>query len=580
MDSNFQPLPNNRDAFDGNAIDGHPIDGEDFRRLGIHAEEWRPSVIRRAASRSARGLARRLLRHQSPKAVQQLTQVSLSTYRLLDPRRRDDASARAHIGRILPQTLSSAEGVLFQAAVLNHSAPPKNHRPATRPANVDDDAFGKRFRVEPERASTLVEAPPVVRRQTGAIAEPSPAAVEWQSSLQQDDILQAGLRWRRWNRVARRFGVAGILLASILVGVVLGLGAGDDAPPATTAKDVMPAHQDPSQATTSCAVDWVGPRTMPVPDPIQLAESERRFADCYVDPKGIRTIDQMEQAIAMAETAFEDPDPLTRYVASLHATHWSWAVEPLDATGDRLEQFAHSYDLDLAAVVTQSYVSAIRCARKPEVAELVLGALPSVIDFLERSGEHRDSLMVLDHASAAVRPAGDSLERLGGSSGHLDRSLGHSDRSLGHFDSSLQRLTRQAEQNRELADWIDQRFPVEGSFPEGTDPLMVDAVGQYLTGVIERWDEGLDWLAENSDPLIAQAAQSEIEWERTGAGSPAEVAERWEAVADRVGGRSHRLAVYRHIADLLENETEAVLLVETNRQRMRALVVPVIFRSR
>jgi hypothetical protein len=84
------------------------LDAEDFRRLGVRPHECRLEVIRRAATRSARALAEQQLDAPSEQVGLQLSRVTTSAYRLLDPRLRRDSSQRAHVGRILPVTLTFA----------------------------------------------------------------------------------------------------------------------------------------------------------------------------------------------------------------------------------------------------------------------------------------------------------------------------------------------------------------------------------------------------------------------------------------------------------------------------------------
>ena len=81
---------------------------DDFHRIGIQLKETRLDVIRRAAFRAAKSLARRQLKTPNTLTEQQLSRIAVSTYRLLDPRQREDRQSRAHVGRIRP-------GVLFQA---------------------------------------------------------------------------------------------------------------------------------------------------------------------------------------------------------------------------------------------------------------------------------------------------------------------------------------------------------------------------------------------------------------------------------------------------------------------------------
>ncbi len=89
------------------------LDLEDFRRLGVRPHECRLTVIRNAAARSAKTLAERQLAAPSEQVALQLSRVATSTYRLLDPRQRHDTFQRAHVGRILPNTLAGAANTNF-----------------------------------------------------------------------------------------------------------------------------------------------------------------------------------------------------------------------------------------------------------------------------------------------------------------------------------------------------------------------------------------------------------------------------------------------------------------------------------
>lgn len=123
-----------------------PIDlhDEDFRRLGVRPHECRVSVIRRAATRSARALAEQQLDAPSEQVGLQLSRVATSAYRLMDPRQRDDSGQRVHIGRIVPVTLNFPLHVtLVEAASLRSSRAPfhdnfeaepaENSEPETQP---------------------------------------------------------------------------------------------------------------------------------------------------------------------------------------------------------------------------------------------------------------------------------------------------------------------------------------------------------------------------------------------------------------------------------------------------------------
>ncbi len=101
------------------------LDPGDFDRLGVHPQECRLTVIRRAAARAALLAAQANARRDTtqtsdapeanPGLAQELSLVAASAYRLLDPRRRVDATERAHVGRILPGALLAAGHTKFHS---------------------------------------------------------------------------------------------------------------------------------------------------------------------------------------------------------------------------------------------------------------------------------------------------------------------------------------------------------------------------------------------------------------------------------------------------------------------------------
>lgn len=80
----------------------------DFQRLGIRRMEFRPQVIRRAVYRAAHPLV--LLHRTDPDGdvMRLLSDVLISGYRVLDPRRREDPAIRVMLGRIHPQLVDEA----------------------------------------------------------------------------------------------------------------------------------------------------------------------------------------------------------------------------------------------------------------------------------------------------------------------------------------------------------------------------------------------------------------------------------------------------------------------------------------
>ncbi len=100
---------------------------DDFLRIGVRPQEYRLTVIRRAALRAASQVTQTTvaaglrnpvanLRDTDPgspspsdqQLQRELSRVIASAYRVLDPRRRSDAAERAYVGRILPNALLAA----------------------------------------------------------------------------------------------------------------------------------------------------------------------------------------------------------------------------------------------------------------------------------------------------------------------------------------------------------------------------------------------------------------------------------------------------------------------------------------
>jgi len=105
--------------FDMNAgiesLDASHIEGEnesanedDFAVVGVRNLEWRLSVIRVAAHRSAETIASSYLDEPSWEIEEHLTRIVLSTYRLIDPRYRDSYFQRVRVGRLMPMLLQKA----------------------------------------------------------------------------------------------------------------------------------------------------------------------------------------------------------------------------------------------------------------------------------------------------------------------------------------------------------------------------------------------------------------------------------------------------------------------------------------
>jgi len=192
---------------------------EDFHRLGVRPHEMRLTVIRRAASKTSRALAESQLKEPSATAALQLSRVTTSAYRLLDPRNRGDALQRVHIGRILPTVLMWAGQTKFQ-----------NQQPGIRKnaiaggsirlsENSDGPGSAVLFQGGGLSEADLIE---LMELDSTPLLAGKPA---WAHSLTDGDLLQRASLAHRWNRLKKHFSNRWVLLGvgGLIMGVLVGL---------------------------------------------------------------------------------------------------------------------------------------------------------------------------------------------------------------------------------------------------------------------------------------------------------------------------------------------------------------------
>ncbi|OUX51350.1 MAG: hypothetical protein CBE43_03695 [Rhodopirellula sp. TMED283] len=207
-------LPKSQSALD--------LQVEDFERLGICPDEMRLTVIRRAAIQSSRTLAESQLANPSDTAALQLSRVTVSAYRLLDPRQRADAHQRIHVGRILPTVLMWAGQTKFE-----------NQQTGGRKAQIagvgtagalgtDDEHAGTPFQGGGLSESDLIE---LMELDSTPLLAGQPA---WTQSFSDVDILGRTLFFKRWNRWKRlllsrwyAIGLAIILVVLFVAALVI-----------------------------------------------------------------------------------------------------------------------------------------------------------------------------------------------------------------------------------------------------------------------------------------------------------------------------------------------------------------------
>ena len=193
---------------------------EDFQRLGVRPDEMRLTVIRRAATQSSRTLAESQLTEPSDTAALQLSRVTTSAYRLLDPRKRGDAHQRIHVGRILPTVLMWAGQTKFQnqPAGAHKNSMSRTAISGAMGANGADASM-------PFQGGGLSEADLIelMELDSTPLLAGQPT---WAQSLSDNDILRRTpllKRWNRWKRVLvnRWYAIGlGVVLIVLFLGAL------------------------------------------------------------------------------------------------------------------------------------------------------------------------------------------------------------------------------------------------------------------------------------------------------------------------------------------------------------------------
>ena len=194
---------------------------EDFERLGVRPDEMRLTVIRRAATQASRTLAESQLSNPSDTAALQLSRVTISAYRLLDPRQRGDVHQRIHVGRILPTVLTWAGQTKFQNQQTGGRKAQVARVGMSGALGTGDAEASMPFQGGGLSESDLIE---LMELDSTPLLAGQPA---WAQSFSDVDILGRTIflkRWNRWRRVLltrwHAIGLAVILVVLFVVGFV------------------------------------------------------------------------------------------------------------------------------------------------------------------------------------------------------------------------------------------------------------------------------------------------------------------------------------------------------------------------
>lgn len=202
-------------------------DAEDFRRIGLRRAEFRPLIIRLALKRAAAGTVDCMPAvGSSLERAQKVSEVLISGYRVMDPRRRSDSQQRAMLGRLHLQVLEESLGVTSLSI-------PGGDRDRKSPTGFRPSEDSQRYRwgmVNSEAASVddLLEERVANLWGVGSFAPAANAGMQaagdlsrWRAALSAEDLLNPPLRLRALRAFRRgaaswspMFRVAAALLAA------------------------------------------------------------------------------------------------------------------------------------------------------------------------------------------------------------------------------------------------------------------------------------------------------------------------------------------------------------------------------
>ncbi|TWU41989.1 hypothetical protein [Novipirellula artificiosorum] len=184
------------------ALETNTLDVEDFRRLGVRPQECRSLVIRQAAARRSRSLARLQLTSPTPNTELQLSRIATSAYRLLDPRKRVDFLQRVRVGRVLATSFPWGNQGQFRVDSADAAAA---NGEATEPySSRDEEPFFFEVEYTQAYADNL---------------EDRVAFSNWVQSLDSEDLILAAPRRHRIATLRRSIQHPRMILA--LIGLVL-----------------------------------------------------------------------------------------------------------------------------------------------------------------------------------------------------------------------------------------------------------------------------------------------------------------------------------------------------------------------
>lgn len=259
---------------------------DDFATLGVRNMEWRLPVIRAAAERSAKVIARSQLAKPCREHEEHLTQITLSTYRLIDPRYRASPFQQVRVGRLMPLLLQRAACVEFTPSAWmgrNGQAEPDTvflfgHWIPTRLA-VTTPAPAR-----PSKASRRRRR----RRSVARSGNPTPDRAEALEVLAELRARSFSATWHRWTHDTRfRSAVIALTVTSAFIVVILSFRQRGPVPTSSSTASQSPATLAPAPAAPAS-------ETLPTPP---ASKTGAQDSELKPEPTSLLTIDALMDAM-------------------------------------------------------------------------------------------------------------------------------------------------------------------------------------------------------------------------------------------------------------------------------------------
>ncbi|WP_146532383.1 hypothetical protein [Rubripirellula reticaptiva] len=530
---------------------------EDFRRLGVRPNELRLAVIRRAIVRTSRSLSKRCLQAKSTEDALQLSRVATSAYRLMDPRLRTNIHQRAHVGRILPSTLSLAGNTNFfnragaADASFAGSDPSESDSSATETVDANEWIAGIDF--------PSLETP--VARNSDTV---------WLQKLGDDDLLESTPQSRRLKRLRRKllpswtwFAIGG-LIASVAVGFST-MAPKFDSPysqaieqttasrvPASVRQPSILEQELPAPSNQSAEPIVESERTEFLPDPFA---NPITYAAPLVSPADSDDTEMLAPSVFLPSS--NDGEPKNNLLANRDLAS---VANP--TPNEPAEAFATAPLPTAPAEPTESPDE----ARVREFLEKV--------DDADTEGPNND-LHRIGLALCESLLAGESFDRCDQITDRLMSTDFSGARSSKLADVNAVRLaTKQMRRmHHSLAQYTQSPRTLQQQIDSTSIKAEIEhagALGRYECLMLRRWNyDSLSRLTESTDTRIASLARQELAMPVDApADELADMAQRWLSAAKRADGRASE-SMQLHAIDWMQRASNAASgLLRLNQLRL------------